>query len=99
MVETIAVLRSFPLLGLQPGDVVVVEPGGEEPIGVWRVLPPNYDAILGLLDTGAGRPLNQNFSSADLAAAVGSSSPAAPVSDPALPQHPGWHRRHLQRVK
>lgn len=53
--------------GLQPGDVVAVEPGAAEPVVVYRSLPPDYATVLALLTDGAARLLTPNVTAADVA--------------------------------
>src|SRR3954453_19644712 len=74
MVYTISVTKRFPLLGLEPGDVVIVEPGASEPVVLYRPLPSNFGAVLGILEEGAGEPLSPDLSFAELAAVVGQSA-------------------------
>lgn len=79
MVYTFSLTRPFPLLGLQAGDTVIVEPGAAEPLVLYRALPANYGAILGVLEEGAGELLNPDLSLAELAAVVGQSALYRPV--------------------
>lgn len=104
MIATIVLSRPFPLLGLVAGDVIIVEPGAPEPLVLYRALPANYGAVLGILEEGAGEPLNPELSLAELAAVVGQSSlyRPAPYGGVAPRAGGGVHsrrRRHLWRVK
>lgn len=98
MVFTIKVLKAFPLLGLWPGDIVVVEPGTKNPIVAVRNLPPNYGAIVGLMEEGVGELVNPSASAeALMETAVGLEPPGAP-SSPAQ-KHRRHFLPHLTRVK
>lgn len=74
MVYTLSVTRAFPLLGLEAGDTVIMEPGAPEPVVLYRPLPANFGAILGSLDAGATEPLNPDLSFSEVAAVVGQSA-------------------------
>lgn len=71
MIFTVRVLQPFPALGLHPGNLVMVEPGGALPINLIRPLPCNYGAIVGLLEDGVGELVTPQTSVAELARAVG----------------------------
>jgi hypothetical protein len=55
---TLLVERSYPVLGLEPGDVVCLEPGSPEPVTIHRAVPANYGALLEAIEAGALRSLN-----------------------------------------
>lgn len=103
MIATIVLSRPFPLLGLAAGDVIIVEPGAPEPLVLYRALPPNFGAVLGVLEEGAGEPLSPELSLEELAAVVGQSSLYRPVpgggARPRARVSPTGRRRHLWRVK
>jgi hypothetical protein len=46
MIHSFPVLEDLPLFHLVQGDVLLVEPGHPEPVGVYRALPRNYAALL-----------------------------------------------------
>ncbi len=71
MLFTIHVLASFPQLGLHPGNLVMVEPGGTYPVNLLRPLPCNYGALVGLLEDGVGELVTPQTSVASFSVAVG----------------------------
>ena len=50
--------RPYPKLGLEPGDVLSIEPGAPEPVMIHREAPSNYGALLDGIEVGALRPLH-----------------------------------------
>ena len=64
MIHTFPILEDLPLLHLQKGDVILVEPGDGAPVGLYRPLPSNYATILPLL-IGHGA-VSTNLSDDDL---------------------------------
>jgi hypothetical protein len=46
MIHSFPVLEDLPLFHLELGDVLLVEPGHLDPVGVYRSLPLNYAALL-----------------------------------------------------
>lgn len=103
MVYTLTITRAFPLLDLQPGDIVIVEPGAPEPVVLYRSLPPNFGAILATLDEGCAEPLNPDLSFAEIAAVVGQSALYQPgpggAGTPPVPRVPFSPRPKLHRLK
>lgn len=88
--------RACPLLGLQPGEFLVIDAGGRIPVMRCVHLPPNYGAIAGLIATdGAVSIVNPRHSLGDALLAVGRLS-AGPPSP--LPPTPTPRRRPLLRV-
>lgn len=103
MAYTLSITKPFPLLGLQPGDILIVEPGAPEPVVLYRALPPNFGAVLGILQEEAGEPLSPELSFAELAAVVGQSAlfRPAPGGDGAAPvrRAPFAPRPRMRRLK
>jgi hypothetical protein len=65
MIHTFPVLENLPLFHLELGDVLLVEPGDAQPVGVYRSLPNNYAALLPtLVSEGA---IGTSLSADDLA--------------------------------
>ncbi len=95
MLFTVRVLQPFPALDLHAGDLVLVEPGGTQPITLLRPLPCNYGAVVGLLEDGMGELLTPQTSVSQLAQAVG--YPLAPCAGAVLP--PSRRSPHLVRLK
>ncbi len=98
---TMTITKDFPFLGLRAGDVVIVEPGAPTPLVLYRALPPNFGAVLGILEEGAGEPLNPDLSVSEIAAVVGQSAlyHLGPAARGASPGHPARAARHLTRLK
>ena len=77
---TLVADAGFRQLGIEPGDVVTVEPGAAEPILIHRPAPVNFGAILTAIELDALRPLHprEPLVSA-LSALLLPPPPAAPV--------------------
>lgn len=93
MIYAFPVLEDLPLFHLQKDDIILVEPGDPEPVGVYRPLPRCYAAILStLVAKGA---VSSSLTYDDLVSVAGLSQPAPGV---ALVPRSGVDRRreHLK---
>lgn len=93
MIHAFPVLEDLPLFHLKKDDIILVEPGDPEPVGVYRPLPRCYASILGtLIEQGA---VSSSLTYDDLAS-VARLSP--PVPGAALVPRSGVDRRreHLK---
>lgn len=96
----VALQVAVPELGAEPGDQLVIEPGGDAPMVLRRKLPPNYGLVAGLLSDGSAvpiTPLDEVFAGPrfDREAAASRPSPPRALSLPVRPSG----RPRLQRVK
>jgi hypothetical protein len=85
--------RAVPDLGIQPGDLVVVDPGTPRPVTLERDLPANYGRILGEVELGSLDYLTPHRSLSDLRQVVGQRPPSSCASPPRR------RGRHLRRLK
>ncbi len=99
MLFTIHVLAPFPQLGLHPGNLVMVEPGGRYPVNLLRPLPCNYGALVGLLEDGVGELVTPQTSVASFSAAVGWRPGNGRVRSPLAVSLSRSGRRGLVRLK
>lgn len=67
--------KAVPELGIEAGDVVVVEPGADRPVTVERCLPTNYGLLLLAAESGALRHLTSHQPLDALRVAVGHHPP------------------------
>lgn len=81
--------KAVPELGIQAGEVVVVEPGADRPVTVERALPPNYGLLLLAVENGALRHLTSHQPLDVLRVAVGQNPP---------PSFVGRRRRRVRRL-
>lgn len=68
--------QAFPLLGIWPGDRIILRPGHDRAVVLTRVLPAHYGAVLGALEAGVFEELEVEGASASL---------ARPKPDPQVP--------------
>lgn len=85
--------RAMPELGIEPGDLVVVDPGTERPVTIEREIPANYGRLLGASETGDLDYLTPRQPLASLRQVVGQN----PLPAFAAPRRP--RSRHLRRLK
>ena len=78
----------------RPGDFIVVQPGGAEPVKLIRRLPPNYGALLGALEDGVLESVTLEAGvAADLLALLDAATPPDPVfPSPVPPRQPRQQR-------
>ena len=76
---TLMVDRPYPKLGLEPGDVVSLEPGSAEPMMIHRSGIVNYGAVLDAIEAGALRPLHPHEPVLGFLARLASPAPPPPV--------------------
>lgn len=85
--------RAVPEMGIEPGDLVVVDPGTTRPVTIEREITPNYGRLLGASEAGALDYLTPRQPLAALRQAVGQSPPPSCVAS----RRP--RSRHLRRLK
>lgn len=88
--------RPVPELGIQVGEVVVVEPGAQRPVTVERALPPNYGLLLLASEAGDLECITPAYHPDVLRAAVGLDQPSASASGP---RRRARRASHLRRLK
>jgi hypothetical protein len=100
MVYVFEVQKPFPFLGLEPGEILIVVPGGVLPVLRCTRLPPNFGAVVGAWETEAIRWVMPPEQASELEQAVGlldsasssSSAPTPAASPDRSPRHLGLLR-------
>lgn len=85
--------RAVPDLGIQIGDLVVVDPGTVRPVTIERELPANYGRLLGAAECGDLDYLTPRQPLSALRQAVGQNHP------PVFSEPRRRRSRHLYRLK